>query len=78
MGRLFVSGDLHGSHDIRKLNNKNFPQHNMLTKSDYVIVCGDFGLVWDNSPEEKKWQQWLDDRNFTTLFVVGNWKGVFF
>lgn len=72
MGRIFVTGDTHGSHDIRKLNNKKFPQQNMLTKDDYVIICGDFGLVWDESAEEKYWQKWLDEKNFTTLFVAGN------
>lgn len=72
MGRIFVTGDTHASHDIRKLNNRKFPQHNMLTKDDYVIIAGDFGLVWDNSPEEKYWQNWIDERNFTTLFIDGN------
>ena len=65
MGRIFVTGDTHGSHDIRKLNSKKFPRQNMLTTDDYVIICGDFGLVWDESDEEKYWQKWLDAKNFT-------------
>lgn len=51
---------------------KNFPQQKELTKSDYMIVCGDFGLIWDNSKQEKYWRDWLTDKNFTTLFVDGN------
>lgn len=44
----------------------------MLTKDDYIIVCGDFGLVWDNTPEELYWRKWLDEKPWTTLFVDGN------
>ncbi len=42
-----------------------------MTKDDIIIVCGDFGL-WHNRPEEDKWLDWLNDRNFTLVFVVGN------
>ena len=45
---VFVCGDTHGTHDIHKL--RNFKNHAgaHLTKNDYVIVCGDFGLLWNN------------------------------
>ena len=69
---IFVTGDLHGGIDIRKLNSHNFPINEELTKNDYVIIAGDFGLVWDGSPEEKYWLDWLHRKNFTTLWVDGN------
>lgn len=69
---IYITGDTHGNIDIKKLNTKNFPQQNNLTKNDYVIICGDFGMVWNNSNENKYWQKWLHDKNFTTLFVDGN------
>lgn len=69
---IYVTGDLHGHINISKLNIKNFPEQKNLTKNDYVIVCGDFGLVWNNSKEELYWRKWLDDKNFTTLFCDGN------
>jgi DNA repair exonuclease SbcCD nuclease subunit len=69
---IYITGDLHGNIDISKLNNKNFPIQKELTKDDYVIICGDFGLVWNNSKEEIYWQKWLSKKNFTTLFVDGN------
>jgi len=28
--------------------------------------------VWDGSAADKHWLQWLNDKNFTTLFVNGN------
>ena len=40
-----------------------------------MIVCGDFGLVWNNSASEQYWLRWLDARPFTTLFVDGNHEG---
>ena len=69
---IFITGDTHTPYDIKKLNIKNFPEQRSLTKKDYVIICGDFGGVWSNSKEELWWQNWLKERNFTTLFVDGN------
>ena len=69
---IFVTGDTHGEIDISKLNTKNFPIQRELTKDDYVIVTGDFGLVWDGSKADRHWQQWLNEKPFTTLFVDGN------
>lgn len=45
-----------------------------MTKDDYVIICGDFGGVWDTeeSNNEKYWLNWLDNKPFTTLFIDGN------
>lgn len=69
---IFITGDLHGSYDIHKLSSKNFKQQKELTRSDYVIICGDFGLLWDNSKEEKYWLKWLDQKSWTTLWIDGN------
>ena len=56
---IYLCGDTHGAIEINKLNSKNFPQGNNLTKSDYVIILGDFGLIWDNSGEGYYWREWL-------------------
>ena len=72
---LWVCGDIHGSLDIQKLNIKYFPYQKDMTRDDFLIILGDFGLVWDyrgESKEEKYWLEWLNDKNFTTLFVDGN------
>lgn len=68
---IFVTGDIHASYDIAKLSESCFDTAG-LTKDDYVIICGDFGLVWNNSASEQYWLRWLDARPFTTLFVDGN------
>lgn len=72
---LWVCGDIHGAHDIGKLNMNSFPAQKNMSKDDFLIILGDFGLVWDyrgESKEEKYWLEWLNNKNFTTLFVDGN------
>jgi len=69
---IFITGDTHGSIDIHKLNKYNF-NDSSLTKNDYLIICGDFGLAWfGNDKEDEYWQKWLNNKNFTTLFIDGN------
>lgn len=70
---MFVTGDTHCPIDISKINTKRFRVQRELTKADCLIVCGDAGFVWaPGSGEDRWWQDWLDARNFTTLFVDGN------
>lgn len=70
---IFVTGDCHG--EFLKLSGSSFPEQNEMTKDDIVIICGDFGAVWDcdgASPMEKYWLNWLNEKPFTTVFVDGN------
>jgi predicted phosphodiesterase len=70
---VYITGDTHAS--FKRFANKNFPEQKDLTKDDYVIICGDFGGVWDvgwESKNEKYWLDWFEERNFTLLFVDGN------
>jgi DNA repair exonuclease SbcCD nuclease subunit len=71
---LYVTGDIHGWESIKKLNSKNWPTGMTLTKDDYLVILGDFGLVWHNNPnkEEEYWTNWLSNKPWTTLFVDGN------
>lgn len=71
---IFITGDCHS--DFTKFNTTFFPEQREMIKDDYVIICGDFGGVWDadgETPFERYWLDWLDeDKPFTTLFVDGN------
>lgn len=69
---ICITGDIHGSIDIHKFSTSCFKMQKELTRSDYVIICGDFGLVWSNSAEEKYWLKWLDEKPWTTLWIDGN------
>lgn len=67
---IYVTGDCHA--DFLRFGKYEFPEQKGLSKDDTVIICGDFGGVWKDTPEEKYWLDWLNDRSFTTLFVDGN------
>ena len=70
---IYVTGDTHGSIDIRKLLENQVTDR--MTENDFLIICGDFGLIWNYKKEirkERKWLDWLNDRPWTTLFADGN------
>lgn len=73
---IYITGDIHGSLSARRLGTKgSLPKG--LTRDDYVIVLGDFGLVWfpeedRRHKEDKWWLDWLEEKPFTTLFIDGN------
>lgn len=67
---LYVTGDTHADW-MSRLNTKNFPDQTALTKNDFVVILGDFG-VWDGSKSERYKLDWLEDKPFTTLFIDGN------
>ena len=70
---IYITGDCH--QDFRRFNMESFPEQKEMSKEDYVIICGDFGGVWNRNEESKKEKSlmdWLDSKLFTTLFVDGN------
>lgn len=71
---IWITGDIHGS--PKRLSVDSFPEQKEMSKeNDYVIMLGDFGLVWDykgESKTEKYWLNWLEDKPITILFVDGN------
>ena len=70
---IYITGDCH--RNFERFNTRNFPEQKELTKDDYVIICGDFGGVWDKDKETKEETfllDWLDCKSYTTLVVDGN------
>lgn len=70
---IYITGDCHSN--FERFNTRNFPEQKEMTKDDYVIICGDFGGVWNKDGESKMETSaldWLDGKAFTTLFVDGN------
>lgn len=70
---IYITGDCHNN--FERFNTRNFPEQKEMTKDDYVIICGDFGGVWNKDGESKMETSaldWLDGKAFTTLFVDGN------
>jgi predicted phosphodiesterase len=69
---IYVTGDTHGK--FERISHANWPTGRLLDKNDYVIVAGDFGLIFytRETPEECWWRNWLNERPWTTLFIDGN------
>ena len=63
---VYVTGDMHG--DISRFDS---PAIKQLKKGDTLIVCGDFGFVWDDSPRERSTLKYLGSRKFTVCFLDG-------
>ena len=63
---IYVTGDTHG--DLRRFRRGKIAR---LKKGDTLLICGDFGFVWDGSEEEEKKLRWLSKRKYTIAFVDG-------
>lgn len=69
---IFVTGDTHSYIDVDKITPSKWETGKHLTKNDYLIICGDFGFLWDGKWNDRWWLEWFDRQPWTTLFVVGN------
>jgi len=67
---IYLTGDTHS--EVERFASKEFPEGKYLNREDYVIILGDFGLLWEQSPREKYWTDWLNAKPWTTLFLDGN------
>lgn len=67
---IYATGDTHGN--FQRFAPEHFPEQVGMTKEDYMIICGDFGGVWDGGKKEERNLDWLEDLPFTTLFISGN------
>ena len=63
---IYITGDIHG--DLSRFSDKKIKR---LKKNDYLIICGDFGFIWDNSLTEQKTLKKLGKKKYNILFVEG-------
>ena len=63
---VYVTGDLHG--DATRLRS---PETRKLRKNDTLLVCGDFGFIWDGSKAEQAALKKLGKMKFHIAFVDG-------
>ena len=63
---IYVTGDMHG--DESRLYHRKIKR---LKAGDTLIICGDFGFVWDDSPKEKKLLDYLGSRRYNVVFLDG-------
>ena len=63
---LYFTGDIHG--DAERLSKNAL---SMMKQGDTLIICGDFGFLWDNTKPEKKALNALSRRRYNICFVDG-------
>ena len=71
---IWVCGDTHGEYDFSKLNTTNFPEQKSMNPEEpnYLIVCGDWGGLWDCAKSDRYVQSLYNERPWITLWVDGN------
>ena len=63
---VYVTGDTHGDRDRLSMMALRG-----IKAGDTLIICGDFGFVWDNSKEEQKFIKKLGKRKYNICFIDG-------
>lgn len=63
---VYITGDMHG--DLERLYDKEIRK---LKRGDILIVCGDFGYIFDGSKTERQVIKYFSKRKFITAFVDG-------
>lgn len=63
---VFVTGDMHA--DIDAFKKRELRQ---IKKGDSLIVCGDFGFIWDGSKKEEKLLKKIGNKKYRVLFIEG-------
>ncbi len=63
---VYITGDMHGC--LERLYDRGFRR---LKSGDVLIVCGDFGYIFDGGKTEKQVIDFFSTRRFVTAFVDG-------
>lgn len=69
---FIITGDIHGTLDIEKLQEFFMGREEEFSKEDYLIICGDVGVCGFGAQEEAMTRKILQNLPVTTLFVDGN------
>ena len=60
---VYVTGDTHA--DFTRFDRLK------LKRGDTLIICGDFGFIWDGGEKEEKILKKIGNKKYTTLFIDG-------
>ncbi len=67
---IHITGDTHGSRDWGKIFMAS--KNKQIKAGDYVIICGDFGCIWEGNGNDDRLLDRYAKLPFTILFVDGN------
>lgn len=63
---VYITGDMHGAEE--RLYSRDWFK---LRSGDVLIVCGDFGYIWNGGEKEREYIEYLGSRKFTVAFLDG-------
>lgn len=63
---IYITGDTHG--DFERLSKTEL---SMLSSKDTLIICGDFGYIWNNDSRENQFLNRLEKRKYNICFIDG-------
>jgi predicted phosphodiesterase len=63
---IYITGDTHG--DYKRFSSQKLKR---LRSGDTLIICGDFGFVWNGDNNEHKLLAELSSREYTICFIDG-------
>ena len=80
MSKVYLTGDCHGQIDIKKITTDGLQARGLsLTSEDYLIILGDWGVVWDRASNKGEVKRpdtyllhWYAEKPWTTIVVLGN------
>ena len=68
---IYVTGDCHGNF-LRFTRQQRKQLSYQFSEQDFIIICGDFGLLWRKNKETEFNIQWLSSLPPVILWVQGN------
>jgi hypothetical protein len=64
---VYVTGDMHGIQE-----RFSAPALRRLKKDDVLLICGDFGFIWDGGRDEEAFLKKIGKKKYTVAFVDGS------
>lgn len=72
MSNVILTGDTHGE-PIRRFSYRSHPELKSLTKDDFIIILGDFGVPWPGYEKDNIFQfNWMNEHPETFVVLLGN------
>lgn len=80
MSKIYLTSDTHGQIDLKKITTDGLKMRGIdITSEDYLIILGDWGVVWDRASTQGKIKRpdtfllhWYAEKPWTTIVVLGN------
>lgn len=63
---VYITGDMHG--ELKRFSDRKLKR---LSEEDVLMICGDFGFIWNGSEQEKNFLEEIGEKPYKTMFVDG-------